>query len=359
MTVYFIIYGLILISPQFIVRQQTGDLQEYQYDKHIIFMMGLLILMLALRHQSMGVDLGYGSSYGYLGSFIRLSQYSWREIIKLPSYLNYEKGYILFNKAISVISKDPQWLLICCGFVSLVPIGVLIYRYSNDSRFSVFVFMTLPCFQIFYSGLRQGIAIGICCYAMCCLQERKKWRFILSVILACLFHSSAFIFLLAYPLYYLRVEKKTRFISILLLPVVFIFSKPLFVIFSRLFKENAAISNTGAGTLSFILAMIYCFCSVFVDETDEKSVGFLNVFYFACICQSFSGLHQLAMRAGYYFMMGLVIALPNIVSNIEDDNSYLIFHVGVQSAFVAYGLYAIHASSWSCAYPYHFFWEAI
>ncbi len=359
MTVYYIIYFLILISPQFTVCKQTGELQECQHDKHTFFMMGLLILMFALRHQSMGVDLGYGVSYGYLGSFMRLSQYSWEEVIKLPSYLNYEKGYILFNKAISVISRNPQWLLICCGFVSFIPIGILIYRYSTDCRFSVFVFMALPCFQIFYSGLRQGIAIGICCYAMCCLQERKKWRFVLSVILASLFHFSASIFLLAYPLYYLRVEKKTRFISILLLPVVFIFCKPLFVIFSRLFKDNATISNTDAGTLFFVFTMVYCFCSVFVDETDEKSVGFLNVFYFACICQSFSGLHQLAIRVGYYFMIGIAIALPNIVSNIKDDNSYLISHIGLQSAFIAYGLYMIYASSWSCAYPYHFFWEAV
>jgi len=322
-------------------------------------MMGLLILMLALRHQSMGVDLGYGGSYGYLGSFLRLSKYSWIDVIELPSFLNYEKGYVLFNKAISIISDDPQWLLICCGFASLVPIGMLIYRYSKDCRFSIFVFTALPCFQIFYSGLRQGIAIGICCYAMCCLQEKKKWRYFLSVIVASLFHASAVIFLVAYPLFYLRVEKRTRYFSILLLPVVFLFRKPLFVVFSQIFKDHATITSTGAGTLFLFFSMVYCFCTVFVDETDEKSVGFLNLFYFACICQSFSDLHNLAMRVGYYFMIGLIVALPNIVSNLKDRNSYLISHVGLQSVFVAYGLYAIYTSTWSCAYPYYFFWEAI
>lgn len=358
MLIYFIIYFLILVSPQFTIGKRTLELEKHQYDKHIFFMMGLLMLMLALRHQSMGVDLGYGGVYyGYLGSFSKISSYSWNEVIDLPSFLNYEKGYVLFNKAISVISKDPQWLLICCSLVSLAPICLLIYKYSVNCRFSIFVFMALPCFQVFYSALRQGIAIGICCYAMYCLQERKKWRFILSVIVASLFHASAIIFLVAYPLYYLRVEKKNRYYSILLLPVLFLFRKPLFVVFSRLFKDQATITSTGAGTLFLIFTIVYCFCTVFIDETDEKSAGFLNLFYFACVCQSFSGLYQLAIRIGYYFMIGLVVALPNIVSNIKNKRTKTISYIGIQSAFIVYGLYAIFNSTWSCAYPYHFFWE--
>lgn len=87
MLIYFIIYFLILVSPQFTIGKRTLELEKHQYDKHIFFMMGLLMLMLALRHQSMGVDLGYGGVYyGYLGSFSKISSYSWNEVIDLPSF---------------------------------------------------------------------------------------------------------------------------------------------------------------------------------------------------------------------------------------------------------------------------------
>lgn len=362
MAVYFIIYFLILISPQLVIRKRKGILQEDRQDRHTCFMMGLLILMFALRHQSMGADLGYGSSFGYLASFVRLSQYSWGEVIRLPSYLNYEKGYILFNKAISIISKDPQWLLVCCGLVSLIPIGIMIYRYSRDCRFSVIVFMGLPCFLIFFSGLRQGIAIGICCYAVCCLQERKKLKYAATMLLATLFHSSAIIFLVAYPLYYIRVKKSTRFFSILLLPVFFVFSRPLYAVFAKIFKAHVGFEETGAGTLFLIFCLVYCFCAVFVNEKDERSAGFLNLFYFACACQSVSGYNQLVVRVTYYFMIGLIIALPNIVTDMRDKNMRFLSSAGIQGAFIVYGLYAIYTSarpSWPMAYPYYFFWSEI
>ena len=53
--------------------------------------------MLALRHQSMGIDLRYTKYFGYLGRFDAIAETSWSDVFDV-SIANYEKGYIIFNK---------------------------------------------------------------------------------------------------------------------------------------------------------------------------------------------------------------------------------------------------------------------
>ena len=65
------------------------------------------VLLLGLRHPSMGHDLRYLDSYGYLGGFQSIAKSAWT----LRDFKNYEVGYILFNKLISVFTTDNQTAL--------------------------------------------------------------------------------------------------------------------------------------------------------------------------------------------------------------------------------------------------------
>ena len=170
----------------------------------------LIFLILALRHPSMGIDLGYGTSYGYLSSFSYLSRLPIKELIMLNGYLNYEMGYILLNRLIGVVSNDQQFFLACCAFISLLPVSYVIWKKSDNICLSYFIYLGLPVFLLLFSGIRQSIAIGLCFYSIIYIQEKKLFKFVAIIIIATLFHSSAIIFLISYPLYYLKVSLKKK-----------------------------------------------------------------------------------------------------------------------------------------------------
>ncbi len=319
-----------------------------------------LLLIFALRHPSMGNDLHYQDSFGYLGSFDRLNGLSWTEIFKLNHFMNYEKGYIVLNKVIGAIWNNRQFFIAVMAFLSLYPIYRFIKNKSYVPAMSYVVLLGLPVFLMYYSGFRQIIAIGICLYSVDYIQGKKIIKFLASVIIATLFHSSAWVFLIAYPLYYYRPSKKIRWISVGLIGVVYAFRYRLFNAFSVLFKEDVGLVESSALTLVIVFTAIYVFCFVFSDEQKNEEIsGLMNIFYCACVTQSFAGLHNLAMRVGYYFMIILIVLLPNVINTMTIESNRKVMNYAVLSSFGVYGLYSLSTTFWAKAVPYYFFWQNI
>ena len=355
MTIYYILYILIFISTEF-CKRTSGTLEQRQRRTAIVPAL-LLALVLGLRHPSMGIDLAYGKWGGYLWSFEMISKYSWHELLQLDGWRNYEWGYIFYNKILSYISTSDQWLLFVSASISLLPLAVLFAKKSRDIAFSYIIYMGLPCFLLPFSGLRQAIAIGICVLATPSICDKNWKRFLIIVLIATLFHSSAVIYLLAYPLYYLRLPKDYQLLMVPLLLVIYMARYPIFSVASKLFKKNAVPDDNGAFALFLVFIMIFIFCQVYCRSDDESSIGFMNIFYFACICQCFGGVYATAMRVGFYFMPSIAVALPNILTTIQNQRDRRLLQYIIFAIFVIYGLYALSVPSWQMSYPYHFFWE--
>jgi hypothetical protein len=298
MTVYYVLYALLL-----------GNLiltKKYSKKKYRIISILLttlpITLVIALRHPSMGVDLGDGRTFGYLYSFSVISQYTIKELILLKSFLNYEKGYLLLNKLIGEIYNNPQFFLAVCALITFALIGISVYKLSCDYAMSYIVYLGLPCFLINYSGLRQSLAIGIIALSYCFIKEKKLFQFIISVLFASAFHFSAFVFLLAYPLYHMKKNTVIRLASVLALSIVYISRYDIFRILSRLFKENAVPDNNSSVILFIAFTAVYTILILFESNNDETN-GYINIFYLACFCQAMGGVYSIVIRVGYYFLI--------------------------------------------------------
>ena len=356
MTVYFVEYCLIIAIALFI-RRVKGD-YETKKTVTIVILFFIIFIILAFRHQSMGIDLGYKNPFGYLASFERIAKYTWEQVFSLYSFLNYEKGYIILNKLISIISTERQFLLIVCAFLSLLPIALIIRKYSNDILFSIIIYMGLPSYLILFSGLRQGIAIAICFFSIRFIDKKKVIKFIICIILATLFHYSAIVFIIAYPVYWLSIGKKFRILSIPVIFIVFALRYPLFSILSSIFKENVESDANGAVTLFLIFVGIYFFCTFFYTS-DVKTNGYLNLLYIACICLCFSGVYSTALRVGYYFIIVLTLLLPDVIMKIEDEKIFTISKIIVFNCFLLFGMYSLATTGWTCTNPYYWFWQIV
>lgn len=172
MLIYILYYVVILIVYSFSRRytfrfrrptamatyyeSEIGGEEDKDKKRFLYLAIGLMVLIMGLRAQTMGVDLR-----GYLASFETLNEYSWKEILGLESYLNYERGYIIFNKLVGSIWCNRQFFLFVCAAISIIPVGIVIYKCSPDPLLSIIIYIGLPVFLLNYSGLRQAIAIGI------------------------------------------------------------------------------------------------------------------------------------------------------------------------------------------------------
>lgn len=316
----------------------------------------LVFSVIAFRHPSMGVDLGYEESIGYLHSFQYLSSLTLSDLILLPSYLNYESGYLAFNWALGRIGDNYQILLVASALFSIVPVAILFYRESVSLELSYIIYLSLQSFLICFSGLRQGISVGICMIAFIFIKKRKWWTFVLLVLLAASFHYSSFLFLIAYPLYYLKISKRNRWYSVLVLFIVYLFKTPLFMLLSKLLKTNAVIEDTGAVTFFIVFSLVYIFCFLFANE-NEKNNGLLNLIFGACFCLAFTGVFSIAMRVGYSFMNMLPLILPIALHDMNNRNLKLASQIVVVTAFILFALNGLYSTSWTMSYPYKFFWE--
>lgn len=354
MVPYLVLYALIFFSPIFCRFFQYKTQRKYIY---CLVVFGTVLLLIGLRHPTMGNDLP-----GYLKSFHRLHDLSWKTVISLKSYLNYEKGYVLFCKLMSgLLFESEQLYLFVCAAISTIPIGYTVFKKSQDVVLSTIVYLGLPVFLIQYSGLRQAIALGICFYTINLIEEKKFWHFLGWILLASWFHGSAFVFILAYFLYHLKISEGMRWLLLVLLPIVYILRLPLFNLFIRIFQSSSDITETNAITLLLVFVLIYIFILITYhrDHGNVRANGYINIYFFACICQIFSSIHTTAMRVGYYFMIILILLLPMAVSKIRYKEMAWFVRCIIIFCFVAFAFDSIMGSSWAGAYPYYGFWQTI
>ncbi len=360
MTVYFCFYailGLFVILTHIQCKDQKIRNKVCGWASFF-----LIFALLAMRHETMGADLlkeVNEEEVGYLRSYEVLGKKDWSAIFQSKGYMNYEEGYTLFNKLVYSISfGERQALLVACALLALLPIAIVYIKKSSSPVFSFVIYMGIPVFQIVFSGLRQAIAIGICTLSILTIQKKKPIVFILLVLLASTFHYSALIFLIAYPMYYLRMRFPVRIATAFFIPLIFLMRRPLFMVFSMLFRENATMDNNNSMTLFIVFFAIYFFCVIFMDDSEEQN-GYLNLFLLACVCQSFSGVYHTAMRVGYYFMIALPILLPAAIKGMRQERDRKFMTLVTTACFVAFALYTFSRASFAHTYPYHFFWETV
>ena len=359
---YFVAYGLTLTAGFLRTKRKEAALHRNNKNYCIAFAV-IWVFLLGLRHPSMGVDLWYGSPYGYLGRFEYIASMRWADAFT-GNVQNYERGYILFNKVLSLLGDNCQILLFACALITISLIAVWICLNSDYPGLSAVIYLGLPCFLMNFSGLRQALAIGITTISIELIKRKKPFWFMVVVLLANTFHGTAWIFLFAYPIYHFRMRKAGSVGTVLLPLAAYVFRYPLFAVLSKLFKPNAVSDNNGAFTLFLVFWAVYFFAVLFGHERDEEELGLRNLFLVACICQAMGGIYSTAMRVGYYYMISLAVLLPKVIKNNDyhfhgkqRSNSALIMYLAIFVCFCTFGLYSIANSSWAESNPYTFFWQ--
>lgn len=300
-------------------------LQKKSYRIIIDTFFIIWLLLLLFRAESVGVDLNT-----YKHHFNVFADMDWMNVFKNVFDRSLEPIYYLICKIVSLFTSNFQWVMVICALIAVIPIWKL-YREEGQHGFLVMVlFINVAPFVMYFSGLRQSMAMAFVlpCYHYC--KDKKLWKFLLMVFLAYFFHKSALILALLYPVYHLRLKKQIYILY--LLPVaglIYIFKQPIFLFLayflSNDYTENLAVKATGAYAVLLLLAvfLVYCFLMVDQEKLDEDTAGLRNILVLCVFLQAFSGVHTLAMRMNYYFLLFVPLLIDRVLRIGNEKYSFL------------------------------------
>lgn len=321
MVPYFIMVGVPAVLAFY-----NSQIRKKTFSKHNIVIDSFFfiwLLLLICRSNDVGTDL---DTYRY--HFRNYAQMSWMQLFEMVWTGEKEFGYIAITKILSYFTDNFQWVMICCACISVIPVWKL-YRCENKLGFLIAVmFINIAPFSMYFSGLRQAMAMAFAvpCYRYCKEQNVKKY--LLVILLAYLFHKSALILLLMYPVYHLRLKKQLNILYLLpVIGLVYVFNMPIFrflMLFIGDYAEEYAdgIKTTGAYAVLLLLVVLLAYSFLIPDRNrlDDDTVGLRNLLILSVFLQTFSGVHSIAARMNYYYLLFIPLLIPRIIS--RGNNKY-------------------------------------
>lgn len=311
----------------------------------IVFLWGLT----AFRSRNIGND-----TIPYLNYFTEIKKYGINRNYAI------EIGYQYYCLFIGKITHHENAILIYTATLCYLGVGIYVLKYSDNILFSLVLTFCI-CFSMFTNILRQNIAMIICLYAYQNLKEKKYLWFVLLVLLATTFHTSALsVFLLAFN----RFHPKNIF-AVFVFALVLLFLSATNRISSLLrkvlreydsyFDGQYAHSGWLAVTYSLLSAIVFYLISFFAykSEINTKKLILMNfamLVFMSCLGYSVN----LFTRASNYFLLISVVEIPNAVMRYNKSNKeWLTFATGfVMLLFFIVTI--IFRPEWNHLYPYEF-----
>ncbi len=339
---YILYVGFLLSSLFFIF---LSDLITDSFPKKVIYIWGLFLFgfLMAFRDK-IGID-----DYVYERIFIRIEKYG---ILYEANRSDLEKGYLGLNYLIALMGiKNYTFVQSIICYISLIFWGMAFWKLRNKCNLSVLFLLLWSNYYFFvmYAGLvRIFLALPIALIAVVYIIQKKVKHAIFFILLASLFHKSAFITVLLVPLMYERVFSHWKvYVSSLFcaIPFLFIFISKILV--PILGARYAGYGNIGVFTISLgafdilPLLLIGIYFSQFVDELEKREyvIG-LFLMILSIVFSIWSSLVSLG-RLIFFANLGILI----VASNIFKQKPMGFIEKFVPCIFIVYSfVYVVHTN---------------
>lgn len=288
------------------------------------FLVGIcivLIILAAIRGKSVGADTG-----SYMAQYRKLEYLDFEYLsIQFKAYW----VYYYTSKVFSLLHMPCQvWF----GFVEtvyVIPMYMLIKRYSQDYLLSILVFITCGLFMFSLAGLKQTLGMGLMMLSFISFIDRKYVRAVVLALLGYFSHPSVAIFFIGFALYYFRDSKYFNVIITAGLIVTFGVGEWLFTTLVTLNGDDHFVGylyhdyTYTATTLIFYFSIVGLSLAGIKGYYAEDSIQMklaLGLSLLACGLQSLSSWSPNAFRLAYLFTPFFMILLPNSILSIKDGS---------------------------------------
>lgn len=276
--------------------------------------------LIGLRGESVGVD-----TAEYYWIFYLANTYPEHHYI-----LDMEPAFVVLNKFFGFMFNDAAWMLYCIAVFVMGASSLLFFRYSPSVFISWLGFISYGHFFNFHNIARQSIAIAIIMFSVKYIIERKFLQFIIMLLVASSFHYSAFVFVIAYFIHFIKISS-IYFMITWCVSLVFVVNDGLFLpLFKSLeafipsayinFLEDdrvASLGTRGLGIKLIISQIIFLILLYSYKKIEKKEVAldigqsfFIKISMLGFILANvFAGI-ALVSRINHYFTIFIPIAVP-------------------------------------------------
>lgn len=241
---YFILYFSVL-SFSFFSKKSTGR-------NGILIILIILLMFYSCRNYTVGTDtLNYVSHYVY--NYDRY-QYGFNNEVEI--------GYQYLDYLITKFTRNYFWLFFVCGAITIYSYLYIINKYANNFIFSLFIYLFFGFYTFAFNGLRQGIAMAICFFALPYLLDKKALKYFVLIFLASLFHISSLIMFFIYFLIHFKIKLEYKMLITFLFS--FLCSSYLISYFAEENSRYEAYTQSSEVAGGYIVFLFYCILGVFI-----------------------------------------------------------------------------------------------
>lgn len=277
-----------------------------------------LFILSAFRDGSVGAD-----TYTYIDRFYIIIFHGWESLYNLREIIDFEIGFIVYNKIVGSIVPNDRLLLIVTSAIIIFSVAKYIYKDSKIAWLSFFIFITFGFWGMTLNTLRQSIAIAILLPSIKYIINKQFVKFCLIVLIATLFHISAISFLIMYPLSKIKISK--FYVGLIFAGGIFIYlyAKNIISILLDLFDYHQHYDRIGEGTGAgmLILLITILFVALLYRKSGLNKINNYDLYIHFLVVAIFLNIlaleFNLAGRAMQYFSIYTIILIPNIIYSIN------------------------------------------
>jgi len=311
-------YYVILLLLVFVITTVICAIKDKNFikenSKYLFIIIGILTLFLLLRSTKVGIDTkNYENIFNYCRE---------KNIIELLTYERHEIGYKYYTKFISLFTNYHLFLCIT-SVITMMGIYFFIKENSKNYFLSILLFITFNFYGYYFGILRQSIAISILLCGYKYVFEKKIWKFLLFVLLATLFHKTAFIFIILYFIKYVHIDKRKLLIWIGIIVMSFISRQFILnFIINYVYKPADLTFYSGSGYKMLILLIGLGICCYFFQDRllkqDKNNQLLINMIFVGGIMQTLSTMFSNTYRVTLYFTYAMIPLIPNMIETIKN-----------------------------------------
>ena len=344
-------------------------LQKHIKNKFLKIIFSIIIILIpsiigGVRDLTIGTDvLVYGEDY-----FFYATQYN--NLIDYITTYNADTGYLIINFLISRFTDNVHVFLFILQLIINTLVFIIMYRYKEE----VPLWMSMLCYLTIYycrtfNYLRQSIALAIIFFGIPYIEKRKFIKYFLVVLIASLFHTSAWISLLLYLINIMLNNKNEKFFSFLIVSIglfvvlafptilellnnMKILPERYYAYISRYTKEEA-----GFNIIETFFRIFWIILYLLFYKKITKQKDLYKMFGMACILDvilfQLKNTIQYTDRIAFYFGYMQIFMYPIIAKNINNNkNQQVLINFLTIIMLLAYWYYKFVMIKSCMVYPY-------
>lgn len=281
-----------------------------------------LVLLAGFRGYTVGSD-----TSTYLMAIDYYDKLSVSELIfaKLVYPFDFEIGYFLLTKLSVLLGLGKTGFLFIIALIVYIPIFNFVKKHSPMPYVSILCYFAFGFFSNSLGLFRQMIAISILLLGWKYIEGRNFVKYLLIVVLAMTFHTTAFVAIFLYFIYDIKWER----VLVWLIPIeaiLLLFGNRIIALVLRVFSQYAGYVGgkydlQGGSYLMLILLNAVLIASiVFRDKNNDNCENMtICALFLAIFLQCLGYSMEIFGRTVSYFSIYIIIAIPNLIYNIGNQ----------------------------------------